>query len=171
MKKIFFIAGFMVVGLFLEVIASPVLLNAKEIHYEFSGQQAVKCLIRNGDCMDCDLSNQDLRAVMAEVNSKYRKRFMFPDLSSANLSGANLAGTDLSCATIRGTNLTDADLSHANLSNAILTDVDLSGADLTNANLSGATMKNVNMTGAITAGTDMTHVGGLSTVIGYTATK
>lgn len=161
----------MVVGLFLEVIASPVRLNAKEIHYEFSGEEAVKCLRRNGDCMDCDLNNQDLRTVMAEVNNKYRKRFMFPDLSGANLSGANLAGTDLSCATMRGTNLTGADLTGANLSNAILTDVDLSGANLTNANLSGATMKNVNMTRTNTTGTDMTHVSGLSTVIGYTATK
>jgi uncharacterized protein YjbI with pentapeptide repeats len=139
--------------------------------YEFSGEQAVRCLIRNGDCRDCDLSNQDLRAAMAEVNSKHRKRFVFPDFSGANLSGANLAGTDLSCATMRDTNLAGADLTNANLSNAIMTDVDLSGADLTNANLSGATMKNVNMTGADTTGTDMTHVGGLSTVIGYTATK
>lgn len=139
--------------------------------YEFSGEEAVKCLIRNGDCRDCDLSNQDLRTAMAEVNSKYRKRFMFPDLSGANLSGVNLAGADLSCATIHGANLSGADLTNANLSNAIITDVDLSGANLTNANLSGATMNNVNMTGASTTGTDMTHVGGLSTVIGYPVTK
>lgn len=139
--------------------------------YEFSGEQAVRCLIRNGDCRDCDLSNQDLRAAMAEVNRKYRKQFIFPDLSGANLSGANLSGVDLSCATMRGTILVGADLSYADFSNAIMVDVDLSGANLTHVNFSGATMKNVNMTGANTTGVDMTYVGGLSTVIGYTATK
>ena len=139
--------------------------------YQFSGEEAVKCLMRNGDCRDCDLSNQDLRSIMAQVNRKYRKQFTFPDLSGANLSGANLSGVDLSCATMRDTNLTGADLTNANLSDAIITDVDLSGANLINANLSGATMRNVNMTGANTTGIDMTHVGGLSTVIGYTPTR
>lgn len=123
--------------------------------YELSGEEAVKCLRRNGSCFDCDLSNQDLRDVIAEVNRKYRHRFMFTDLSGSNLSGANLSGTDLSCATMRDTNLTGADLSGANLSNAIMTGADLSAANLTNANLSGAT--NVNITGADITGADLSH--------------
>lgn len=117
--------------------------------YEFSGEEAIKCLIRNGECRDCDLSNQDLRAAMATVNLKYRKRFMFTDLSGANLSNANLSGADLSCATMFDTNLTGADLSNANLSHAIMTGANLTDADLTNTNLTG-----VNMSGVINA--DMT---------------
>lgn len=81
--------------------------------YEFSGEEAVKCLIRNGTCRDCDLSNQDLRKVMAEVNQKYRRRCMFTDLSGSNLSGADLSGVDLSNATMYGTNLSGANLSGA----------------------------------------------------------
>jgi uncharacterized protein YjbI with pentapeptide repeats len=53
-----------------------------------------------------------------------------PDLSGADLSGANLSRADLS-----GANLSGADLSGANLSRA-----DLSGANLMKANLSGANL-------------------------------
>ena len=126
-----------------------IVLGTPTPQYEFSGEEAVKCLIRNGECRDCDLSNQDLRDAMAIVNRKYRKRCMFTDFSDANLSNANLSGTDLSCATMRGANLTGANLSNANLSNAIMTGANLTGADLTGTNMSGANMAGVDMTDAI----------------------
>jgi uncharacterized protein YjbI with pentapeptide repeats len=148
-KKLLIISLFALSG---ALITSNILPTPQ---YDLSGEDAVKCLIRNGSCFDCDLSNQDLRAAMAEVNRKYRHRFMFPDFSDSNLSGANLSGTDLSCATMRNTNLAGADLSGADLSNAIMTGADLSGANLTNTNLSGAT--NVNITGADITGANLTH--------------
>jgi uncharacterized protein YjbI with pentapeptide repeats len=139
--------------------------------YKFSGEEAVANLIRNGECRDCDLSNQDLRAAMATVNRKYRKRCMYTDLSWANLFGANLSGVDLSCATMRETSLACANLTGANLSNTIMTDANLTGADLTNANLFGAIMTNVNLTSAIMTNANMRRVAGLDSAIGYTSTK
>jgi uncharacterized protein YjbI with pentapeptide repeats len=53
--------------------------------------------------------------------------YIHPDLSSADLSGANLSEANLSGAELYGVNLSGADLSGANLS----------GADLSGANLSG----------------------------------
>jgi uncharacterized protein YjbI with pentapeptide repeats len=116
--------------------------------YEFSGEEAVSCLIRNGKCRDCDLSKQDLRAVMAEVNKKYRRRCMFTDLSGSNLSGADLSGVDLSNATMYDTNLSGANLSGANLSNTLMEGVNLSGANLTKANMTYAGLAKANLTNA-----------------------
>ncbi len=140
-------------------------------HYEFSGEKAVAYLIRNGQCRDCDLSNQDLRAVMAEVNLKYRKRCMFTDLSGANLSHANLSGVDLSHATMRDADFTGADLTNANLSDTIMTGINLTGANLTNADLSYAILTDADLTGADLTGADLTGASGLYTVTGYTPTK
>jgi len=64
---------------------------------------------------------------------------LYPDLSSAFLSGANLSGADLS-----GANLNNADLGGANLNNA-----DLSGANLSEANLSGTHFEGANLSWAI----------------------
>jgi len=66
-----------------------------------------------------------------------------PDLSGADLSGANLSRADLFRANLSGANLSDADLSGANLSGA-----DLSGADLYRADLSGANLYRADLSGA-----------------------
>ncbi len=122
--------------------------------YIFAGKQAVDCLIRNGNCRDCDLSNQDLREAIATVNNKNRTYCRFIDLSGANLSGANLSGTDLSNATMYNADLTGANMTKTNLDNAIMTDANLSGAQLTDASMKGASMENVNLTGANLTGVD-----------------
>lgn len=59
------------------------------------------------------------------------------DLSTANLSGADMRGANLSKADLSNANLTNADLSGANLNGAKLGNVNLTGA-----NLSGATWTN-----------------------------
>lgn len=128
--------------------------------YRFSGEEAVAYLIRNGECRDCDLSNQDLRTVMRTVNRKHRDIFI--DLSGANLSHVNLSDTDLRSVTIyiseRDTNLTGANLTNANLCGGTMRNVNMTGVNLTNACLVAVTMCNVNMTDANTTDADMTGV-------------
>src|ERR1700733_15274155 len=123
--------------------------------YRLSGKQAVDYLVKNGDCVDCDLSNQDLRAIIAVLNRKYSKQYIimeladkeFIDLSGGNLSHVNLSDTDLRYVQINGANLTDANLTNANLSlKNTMWNVHMTGVNLTNANMIGVTMHNVNMT-------------------------
>ena len=78
---------------------------------------------------------------------------MRPDLTSANLRGANLAGMDLSgsllsLANLRKAVLSGANLRDCNLPRACLEDADLSGAKLQGANLAGATLLRANFSGA-----------------------
>jgi uncharacterized protein YjbI with pentapeptide repeats len=73
---------------------------------------------------------------------------IIPDLSRANLSGADLRGANLS-----RTNLSGADLRKANLTSTYLGRANLSGADLSEANLtstylSGANLSSANLSGA-----------------------
>ncbi|RAU20081.1 hypothetical protein CU669_20250 [Paramagnetospirillum kuznetsovii] len=76
-----------------------------------------------------------------------------PDLTNANLRGANLAGMDLSgsllsLANLRKAVLSGANLRDCNLPRACLEDADLSGAKLQGANLAGATLLRANFSGA-----------------------
>jgi uncharacterized protein YjbI with pentapeptide repeats len=65
----------------------------------------------------------------------WRKRdpSLQPDLSLADLAGADLRKANLSRAVLRGANLSGADLSLSNLSGAALGLADLSGANLSGA--------------------------------------
>ena len=86
-----------------------------------------------------------------------------PDLSSADLRGANLSGMDLSGASLsradlrkavlagallKGCNLAGSNLESADLSGANLSEANLAGATLLRANLSGANLRNANLAGA-----------------------
>ncbi len=71
-----------------------------------------------------------LKAVIAYLSSA--------NLSSANLSYANLSSADLRSANLSYANLSSADLSYANLRSANLSSADLSYADLSSADLSSA---------------------------------
>jgi uncharacterized protein YjbI with pentapeptide repeats len=84
---------------------------------------------------------------------------LYPDLSKANLSGANLrgetdaAGVNLMRADLRGADLREADLAGANLGGADLSTANLRwaylwGADLSKANLSGANLVKATLLGA-----------------------
>jgi hypothetical protein len=66
----------------------------------------------------------------------------------ADLSGANLYGTNLSGADLYGANLSGADLSGVNLYGANLSGANLSGVNLYGANLSGANLREDNLSGA-----------------------
>jgi uncharacterized protein YjbI with pentapeptide repeats len=104
----------------------------------------------------------------------------FADLRGANLSSANLRGAylnfahlrdaNLRDANLRGTNLRDAHLSFADLSGADLSDAHLRGADISDAHLRGADLRGADFTGAILALTtfadnDLSEVKGLETII------
>jgi uncharacterized protein YjbI with pentapeptide repeats len=77
-----------------------------------------------------------------------------PDLSGADLSGANLRGADLSKANLRGADLSKANLDGANLSQSNSGAADLSGANLCGVrlgatDLSGARLVSADLTGAV----------------------
>jgi hypothetical protein len=78
------------------------------------------------------------------------------NLTCANLYGANLAGADLTCANLTKANLAGSNLYGANLAGANLTCANLAGADLTGANLYGANLAGANLTCANLAGADLT---------------
>ena len=75
-----------------------------------------------------------------------------PDLSLANLGGANLGRANLYSAYLSG-----AHLSRANLGGAYLTGANLSGAYLTGANLSGADLSEASLTGANLGGANLSE--------------
>lgn len=107
--------------------------------------------------VDPDLSNADLFG--ADLRGA--------NLSNVDLSRANLSKADLSRANLLGANMTEANLAGANLSEAdpcysCLLEANLSKADLTRANLTGANLTEANLSGANLTGTDLTRVIGLS---------
>ena len=71
-----------------------------------------------------------------------------PDLSGADLSGANHIQTDLRVAHLGWANLSGADLRAANLIGANLVKANLTGANLPGANLSGADLPAAQLIGA-----------------------
>ncbi len=95
-------------------------------------------LRQSPDLSEANLSGADLHE--KDLSSRNLSR---ADLSNANLSDAflhriNLSGANLSGANLFRANLLEADLSQANLQGANLIGADLSGADLRGANLRGA---------------------------------
>lgn len=117
--------------------------------HALSGQEAIKTLMEEGSCPNCDLHGANLM----------REDFNEADLSGADLSGANLffsnltgadlSGADLTKANLLQAKLREADLSGANLTGARLTGAQLQKADLTDADLTGAPLSGANLTGAI----------------------
>jgi uncharacterized protein YjbI with pentapeptide repeats len=129
------------------------------------------------------------REGVREWNRRREEGKAIPDLSKANLRGADLRRANLRKADLRGAilskaNLSRADLSGVNLSGAHLSESHLSGAnfcasdlreanffaaDLREANLSGADLSGADLSGAycaltIFADVDLSEVGGFDTV-------
>ena len=78
----------------------------------------------------------------------WRKPDITPDLSKANLYGADLRGANLSDTHLSGANLSRAHLSGADLSRAFLSGTDLIGANLSEANLNRAFLREANLSEA-----------------------
>jgi uncharacterized protein YjbI with pentapeptide repeats len=87
-----------------------------------------------------------------------------PDLSSADLKGADLAGADLSDANLRGAGLSGVDLSEANLSGAHLGRAALLSADFSGADLGAADLKEARMGYTVFGANDLSTAEGLDTV-------
>ena len=92
------------------------------------------------------------------------------NLSGAYLIGANLSGADLIGANLSGANLSGADLSGANLSGAYLIGANLIGADLSGANLSGADLSGADLSGANLSGADLSGANLIGTCLDPTNT-
>ncbi len=94
----------------------------------------------NNESVVPDLSHADLRG--ANLSEAY---LLGADLREANLRGVNLCRADLSLADLREANLSEADLGSANLGSAHLTEADLTGADLHDAYLGGTELIRANL--------------------------
>ena len=88
-----------------------------------------------------NLSSANLSTANLSYANLSSANLSYADLSSANLSSANLRYANLSYANLSHANLRYANLSYANLSHANLSYADLSSADLSYANLSSAKLK------------------------------
>jgi uncharacterized protein YjbI with pentapeptide repeats len=80
-----------------------------------------------------------------------------PDLSGANLDGANLRGANLFEANLSGANLHSADLRGANLSRAALDQADIIEAKLSRADLREAYLIMANLSGAALGGANLSR--------------
>jgi uncharacterized protein YjbI with pentapeptide repeats len=109
------------------------------------------------------MANQEQLDILkqgVETWNQWRKEHadIIPDLSEADLSGAdliradlseaNLYGADLREAILSGADLSEADLSKATLNEAILSEAELYEADLSGADLRGADLSRANLYGA-----------------------
>jgi uncharacterized protein YjbI with pentapeptide repeats len=94
----------------------------------------LKRLLAEKKCPGCDLRGADLPSYLRDI------LVGGADLSSANLSSANLTGYFLG-----GSNLSNANLRSAYLTFANMNDADLTGADLRNAVLLATTLKKANL--------------------------
>jgi uncharacterized protein YjbI with pentapeptide repeats len=113
-----------------------------------------------------------------EVWNQWRKKRpdIRPDLSRANLEGADLRGAnllavDLEGADLRRANLRGADLDNVDLSDAVLIDADLSGAKLLRthlirADLSGAELLEAEFNGARLTKADLSRAWLFLTIFG-----
>jgi TIR domain-containing protein/pentapeptide repeat protein len=107
-----------------------------------------------------------------EAWNQWRKanRYIIPDLTSADLRGADLSGADFTSADLSGAHFHGADLTGVHLTEGNLTKADLSGANFLQATLTEADLRGADFTGARMAWTtvgnvDLSVVHGLDTVV------
>jgi uncharacterized protein YjbI with pentapeptide repeats len=110
---------------------------------------------RNPDLIP-DLSRADLAGANFTRANLIKTDLMRADLSRVNLTGADLTNADLIRADLSGAKLIKADLSGARLATANLFRADLADAKLIKANLSGAELRAANLTKADLSGAELT---------------
>ncbi len=114
-----------------------ILLISTPMSYAYDPDDLMK-LKGFSQCLDCDLSNANLKGMdLTDVT-----------IDRTNLKGADLNRADLTGVDLRGNILRGADLTKANLTGADLNGVDLFKADLSKANLNGAKLMDANLKGA-----------------------
>jgi uncharacterized protein YjbI with pentapeptide repeats len=101
--------------------------------------------VRSSDLYGADLS---LFTRTQETATLRSDKFLYTDLSNADLTEASLEGANLSQARLSEANLYQALLSEANLREADLSEAGLIGADLIGADLSGADLSGARLSGA-----------------------
>jgi uncharacterized protein YjbI with pentapeptide repeats len=104
-----------------------------------------KARMSKAKLIGADLSNANLRGT----------DFSLADLSGANLRGADLRDADLNTTNLHGTDLRDADLRGADLRGADLLGIDLRDADLRGADLGDIDLRDADLRGANLRGTDL----------------
>jgi hypothetical protein len=117
-----------------------------------------------------NLSEAELSGANLRLANLSEAELSEADLQLAKLSEAKLSGADLRLAKLSGANLRLANLSAANLSDAELSEAELNRADLRLANLSGANLIMANLSEATCADTifgniDLSEVKGLDSVL------
>jgi uncharacterized protein YjbI with pentapeptide repeats len=160
-------ANLLEVSLSLANLRKADLNNAFLVEADLRGAQLQGANVRSSDLYGADLS---LFTRTQETATLRSDKFLYTDLSNADLTEASLEGANLSQARLSEANLYQARLSEANLyqarlgeanlreadlSEAGLIGADLSGADLSGADLSGARLSGAGLSGADLSGADL----------------
>ena len=95
-----------------------------------------------------DLSGADLRGANLGATAIREANLSDANLSAANLSEAKLFAANLGWATLRGTDLRGANLGATDMREANLSEANLIGATLSNADLKRANLRGADLTGA-----------------------
>jgi hypothetical protein len=135
-----------------------IMANAEHLEILKQGVEVWNQWREDNPLLQPDLSEADLNgANLIEANLRgadlIRADLIRADLRVANLSGADLNGADLDVADLRGADLNGVNLRVANLRRA-----NLRGANLSEADLHGANLLAANLTSTGLAGADMTDV-------------
>lgn len=106
---------------------------------------------------------------------RYEYKHIVPNLSHANLKGANLSGAyfqdaNLNFSTLDGADLSGANLTRANLQHAHLSEANLTGADLWMVNLGGAELPGADVSNCVMGESNLCNID-LSAVVGLEAVR
>lgn len=114
--------------------------------------------IVNKDYSNLDMSNSDLRGVVAQSSKFDNSSLKGADFSGSDLTNGSFKSMDLKDAKFEGANLTGANLKWSGLKNvsfknANLENTDFNGCDLAGANFEGVTLVGTNFKGSSLTGT------------------
>lgn len=144
---------------------------------KLSKKDYVQNFSTTGTCVNCDLSNIDLRKIIktlkdeyidinlegSDVNGcnfsviEYSNENVYAHLAGSNFKNSNLTKSNFKYANLTNALLTKTDMSYTNLSYANLSGANLTGANLTRADLSYANLSGANLAGADLTGVDLSH--------------
>jgi hypothetical protein len=109
------------------------------------------------DLSSANLSSADLRSANLSYADLSSANLGSADLRSADLGSADLSSADLSSADLRYADLRSADLSSADLCYANLRYANLSSADLSSANLGSADLRSADLSSANLRSADLSY--------------
>ncbi|WP_373543298.1 pentapeptide repeat-containing protein [Chamaesiphon sp.] len=140
----------------LKLVAAAVLEILKYLHQLMPAILHQNIKPENIIVNDADLSGANLTGTNFDRAAVYGAKSIGTNLVGANLDRAKLVYAKLKGAVVRNTNFSNADLRFAELQQVDLTNANFTGADLSNADLSYANLRHAILTGTKLDGASLT---------------